>query len=211
MSTDAAVAALVLAAGGSSRMGRPKQLLPIVGRSLVRHCVETARAVPCDPVLVVVGADAEAVRGELEGLGAEWIENEEWEAGLAGSIRCGMGALCRRDPQPEAVLVLLADQPRVTRELLREIVAAHRERGFARVGCTYGGSIGPPALFARRHFPGLLGLEGDRGAKTLLAAGGDDLARIPFPEGVLDVDTPEDYARLLRVARGEEDGPNRLR
>jgi molybdenum cofactor cytidylyltransferase len=184
------VAAIVLAAGASRRMGRPKALLEVGGRSLVRRAAEAARGSRAGSVVVVTGEEDEAIAGALEGAAAT-LHHPAAREGLGSSIACGVAEADARGAA--AVLVLLADQPAVTAELLDRLLDAY-EAGADPVACHYAGSPGPPALFARRHFGALKSLQGDRGAKELLES---EPARcdVPFPEGALDVDTPEDLAR----------------
>ena len=195
MSAQAAeprAAAIVLAAGASSRMGDVKQLLDAGGQSLVRRAAEVALAAPCAPVVVVVGAQAARVRAEVEGLGVEVVCNRGWREGIASSLRCGIRAL---PGTARAAFVLLCDQPAISPALLRAMLAARRASGRTIVACRYGGVAGVPALFARERFAQLLALEGDAGARGLIAAAGDDVATVDFPDGALDVDTPADWER----------------
>jgi molybdenum cofactor cytidylyltransferase len=186
------IGAVVLAAGGSSRLGRPKQLLWHRGRSLLRRAAEEALASGCEPVVVVLGAEAGRLAPELAGLPVKPVVNERWADGMSTSLRLGVEAL---GPVVEACVLLLCDQPSVTAALLRGLVEAHRH-GHRLAGCEYGDALGVPALFDRSLFPELLNLGGDRGARPVLAAHAAEAARIAFPEGVLDIDTPEDAARL---------------
>jgi molybdenum cofactor cytidylyltransferase len=186
------VAAVVLAAGASSRLGRAKQLLDLGGRSLVRHAVEVASAAGCSRIFVVVGAHAESVRATLTGLGAETVENPEWREGIASSLRRGISAL---PDEIDAAIVLLCDQPAVSPALLETLIATQRETRRAIVACRWDDAVGPPALFLRERFPALLALSGDRGARSILEREGDRVALVDFPEGAFDVDTPEDWER----------------
>ncbi len=187
--SGAGVVAIVLAAGGSSRMGTPKMLARLDGRPLVCGATETALVSRVDDVIVVVGANAAEVRGVLEGTPARFVDNPDWSTGLAGSIRCGVETAREAD----AVLLILADQPALTPGILDALVEAHRA-GRTQAACQYeDGTIGPPALLGRAHFAALQSLEGDQGARALLRAGNPVL--VPFPGGTLDVDTPEDLAR----------------
>lgn len=184
--------AVLLAAGRSSRLGSPKQLLAFEGRSLVRRAALAALGSGCDGVVVVLGAGAQAVSRELSGLDLIQVENPEWEEGIGASIRRGVEAALERDPECEAVLLLLADQPAVSAPLLTRLLAERRESGSELVACAYAGSLGVPALFGRPHFPALRALGGDRGAKAILLAHAARVRRVAFPEGAIDVDTPED-------------------
>lgn len=187
---DSKLAAIVLAAGASSRMGRAKQLLQLGGQSLVRHAAEIAYAAGCSPVVVVVGAQAELVRAELTGLAVRTVENYDWREGLASSIRCGIGALSR---DADAVILLLCDQPAVSPALLETMLRTQRESRKPIVACRYGDVVGPPALFLRERFPQLLALLGDVGARAILEQAVLEVATVDFPDGAFDLDTPEDW------------------
>ena len=189
---EATVAAVVLAAGASSRMGQAKQLLDLGGRSLVRHAAEIAAAARCSPVVVVVGAQAELVRAELVGLGARIVENPAWREGLSTSVHCGIRAL---PDTTEAVILMLCDQPAVSSALLEEMQQTQRKTGEQIVACRYGDVLGAPVLFRRERFPALLALAGDEGARALVAQAGADVATVDFADGAFDVDTPNDWAR----------------
>lgn len=189
------VAAIILAAGGSSRMGRPKQLLKTDGVSFVRRTAETALASQCDRVFVVVGAQKNAVIKELEELDVTIVTNALWHSGMGSSIRTGMQALKADRHTYDAALFLLIDQPAVTTALLNSIIDAFRE-GSDLVASEYADSVGVPALFAAAYFEALGNLPSDSGAKMLLKRHGADVTRILFPEGAFDIDTQADFERL---------------
>jgi molybdenum cofactor cytidylyltransferase len=189
---DFRVAAVVLAAGASTRLGEAKQLLDIDGKCLVRHVVDTAAAAACSPIVVVVGAQAGSVLEALAGSEAHAVENPEWREGIAGSLRCGILAL---PAQVDAAIVLLCDQPAVSPALLQTLVATQRNTGKSIVACRWDDTAGPPALFLRERFPALLTLSGDAGARSILRNAGDGAALVDFPDGALDVDTPAHWAR----------------
>lgn len=191
------VAAVILAAGGSRRMGSPKQLLRIDGVTLVRRAAEVALASRCKDVFLVIGAAAEAVRREVSELDLEVVENRRWETGLAGSIRVGVEAVQAARPGLDAAILVPVDQPRLDTALLNRLIGVFDESERGIVACTYAGTVGPPALFSRRHFADLIALRGDRGAKSVLESHQTELARVPFPEGATDLDTPEDWERFI--------------
>jgi molybdenum cofactor cytidylyltransferase len=192
----AVIAAVILAAGESARLGRPKQLLPYRGRTLLRHVVECAAAGGCDPVLVVLGARADELLGELEGTRAHRVLNDAWRQGIGSSVRAGVAAVRREWPDSNAVLLLTCDQPRITADLVRRI-GERFDRSDARiVACEYAGTVGVPALFGRSLFPELLALSGSTGAKPVLEAHATDVVGLPWPDGAIDIDRPEDL-RLL--------------
>ena len=189
------VALLLLAAGASTRMGRPKQLLPYRGRTLLRHAAETAVASGCAPIVLVTGALHQELLAEVAGLPIQAINNEKWESGMASSIQAGLAAVA--PAQPRAVLIMLTDQPLVTPGLLQQLVAQQQHTQAPIVAAAYGDTLGVPALFARALLPALLQLQGQQGAVRLIASQGAAVGRVDFPAGLLDVDTPEQYAALL--------------
>jgi molybdenum cofactor cytidylyltransferase len=195
MQDPTATPLVLLAAGTSSRLGRPKQLLPYDGVTLLRHAATTALASPCRPVVVVIGAHAGAMRAELAGLDAEIVENALWAEGLSTSIRFGVEAAQRLAPDASAVVLMLCDQPRVTTALIEDLVRAHHA-GASIAASAYAGTVGVPALFAKEFFPRLTGLTRDQGAKRILMDHSDAVVAIDFPGGALDVDTAEDYEGL---------------
>ncbi|MBM4383241.1 MAG: nucleotidyltransferase family protein [Deltaproteobacteria bacterium] len=190
------VTAVLLAAGGSRRLGEPKQLLRLAGQTLIRRAALAALGSRVGRVLVVTGARAAEVEAALTGLAVECVGCERWEAGLAASLRTGVeAALARGD---ESVLVMLADQPAVDAALLDALIAQHAA-GAEIAACEYGGEPGVPALFSPPYARKLLALEGDRGAKALLVRERAHRALVPFPDGALDVDTRDDWERARRI------------
>jgi molybdenum cofactor cytidylyltransferase len=184
-----------LAAGGSRRLGRPKQLERYGAASLLRHCAAAARASRCAPVSVVLGAHADACALELAGLDLLVVRNERWQEGASTSIRAGLAAVREHAPAAAGLIIALADQPLVTAAVFDRLAALSGTTGAAIVACEYSGSVGPPAFFARSIFPELELLRGDRGAKQIILADPARTVRLPLPEGACDVDTEEDVAR----------------
>ena len=193
--SSAHTALVLLAAGASTRMGRPKQLLPYHGRTLLRHAAETAVASGCAPLVLVTGALHDELAAEVADLPIQAVRNARWESGMASSIQTGLAAVA--PAQPRAVLIMLADQPLVTPELLRELVARQQQTQAPIVATTYGDALGVPAVFDRAVLPALRQLRGTQGAARLIASLGPAVGQINFPAGLLDVDTPEQYAALL--------------
>jgi molybdenum cofactor cytidylyltransferase len=198
------VAAVVLAAGGSRRMGAPKQLLRLGGESLVGRAARTALASRCAQVFVVVGADHQAVTGEIRDLALTPVYNPCWREGVGASIRAGITAVAATEPPLDAALITLMDQPGVTPALLDEIITAAETAPGGLVACEYAGTVGAPALFAQPHFDALRELRGDRGGKAVLAAHAEVVVRIAFPPAAIDIDTPADYARFTRRPRARD-------
>ncbi len=191
------VGLVILAAGGSTRLGRPKQLLPYRGRSLLRHTAETAVASVCRPVVVVLGAHAANMEGETCGLPVRVVENSLWRQGMATSLRRGLQALETGDAGTAAVVIALCDQPLVTVQVIDALVLAYRTEGRPIIASAYAGCLGVPALFDRSLFPELRALTGDEGARRIITRHAKDVHGVPLPGGALDLDTPEDCERLL--------------
>ncbi len=194
------VAGLVLAAGLSRRMGRPKLLLAIRGRPVVRLAVEAVRAGGADPILVVVGHEREAVGAALDGVDCRVVHNARPEAGQAESIRTGVAAL---PAEADAVLIALGDQPLLPPEVIPRLVTALADTGRAIAAPRYLDGRGNPVLFARAVFPELLALAGDRGARAVVERDPARVALVEIPRPMPpDLDTAEDYERL-RAEAGE--------
>jgi len=189
------VAAVVLAAGGSSRYGEPKQLLDYHGTPFVRAVAEVALSAGLSPVVVVTGAVAEGVERALGGLGVRCAFNPDWPQGQSGSVRVGVGAL---PAATGAAVFMLADQPQVPEPLLRALVARHRETLAQAVVPYVGTRRATPTLFDRAVFPALQLLSGDSGGRSLLAELEVERVLCDDSRLLLDVDTPEDYSRLIR-------------
>jgi molybdenum cofactor cytidylyltransferase len=186
------ISALVLAAGQASRMGQPKQLLPIAGTSLVRRAVETALGSPVGEVVVVVGRSADEVEHELQGLAARVVRNDRFAEGMSTSLRAGVGALA---PHSEAVIVLLADQVLLSTDVVASIVTRYQASRAPLVIPVYGGQRGNPVLFASHLYTELLTVEGDAGARSVVAKHLGDAELVTFDDSKLqmDVDTWDEY------------------
>ena len=194
-----AIGVIILAAGGSSRMGRPKQLLPYQGQSLVRHAAESALASVCDRVVVVVGSHADEVGNEVADLTLDVIENRDWQSGMSSSIRAGLEALTSTS-ELDAVVIMLCDQPFVRPDVLNNLVDTYRQSGTSIVASLYGTTKGVPALFSRKYFNELMSLAADEGARRIIASHPDDVATIVFPEGAIDIDTPRDHEHASKTS-----------
>lgn len=182
---------ILLAAGGSSRLGQPKQLVVWQGKPLLRHAAETALLSEFGPVVVVLGAIDIPCRNCLEGLDLTIVRNPDWQEGMGGSIATGVRALSLRDL--EGVIVMLCDQPFVSHELLRSLVA--ESAGHPIVNTFYQGQPGPPVWFSNAYFDRLAALKGKGGAKPLINAE-PDRAQIVAEEAGIDIDSPEDLTAL---------------
>jgi molybdenum cofactor cytidylyltransferase len=190
--------AVILAAGASTRMGQPKQLLPLDGQPLVVRSAEAALASSAWPVVVVLGANAGAIRPSLAKLPVLIAENPAWAEGMAASIRAGITTLQQFSRALEGAVVALCDQPAFSPGVIQRLVAAHQATGAGIVAAHYGGRNAAPALFLREHFAALAALTGEEGARQLLNGGAARVATVDLPELAVDLDTPEDYAATTR-------------
>ncbi|MDB5357261.1 MAG: 4-diphosphocytidyl-2C-methyl-D-erythritol synthase [Phycisphaerales bacterium] len=197
------IAIMILAAGGSTRMGEPKQLLAYRGRSLIRHAAETAVASGCRPAIVVLGAHADRLAAEVSGLAVSVAINERWASGIGSSIRCGIEHLMAVTPTVEAVVITLCDQPLVSAGILRHLIDAHQSSGKPICASSYRGTLGPPVLVSRRFFPQLLALPDDQGAKRLWVDQPEQVCEVPCEPAAEDIDTPEDYRRVCGGGNAE--------
>lgn len=188
--------AVILAAGASTRLGTPKQLLLHNGKPLLLHAVEAALASPAWPVVVVLGAHSDKIRPTLARLPVLVTENPAWTEGMASSLRAGITTLQQFSRRLDAALVALCDQPAFSAAMIAQLVAAQRASGRSIVAARYGGRHGAPALFLREHFDPLAHLTGEEGARALLNNDPAGVATVDLPELTLDVDTPADAAAL---------------
>ena len=194
------VAALLLAAGASSRWGegRPKALLPWRGLPLVAQLARAALDVGAAPVVRVLGAHAAAIQTAAPaeaGVADEF--NPDWASGMGGSIACGLRAALARAPEAEGVLIVPCDQPLVDAGLLAGFVAALGGEPGRIVQSDYGdGACGPPVAFGREFFPELLALSGDEGGRVLVRRHPEARVLLPFAGGKWDLDSPADLLRF---------------
>jgi molybdenum cofactor cytidylyltransferase len=190
-------AIIILAAGESTRMGRPKQLLPYNGKSLLEHAVDTANDSIAEPVIVVLGANADLLEKEIDDKKVHIAINNEWKEGMASSVRCGIKTLEHIAPSTDATVIMVCDQPFVSSVLLDHLISMQKNSGKLIVTSQYEDAIGPPALFHRTIFPELLQLKGDTGAKKIIEQRMNEVATVPFAEGAIDIDTEEQYRAIL--------------
>jgi CTP:molybdopterin cytidylyltransferase MocA len=191
------IGAVVLAAGGSARMGRVKQLIDFEGESLVRRAARSAKEAGADPVVVVLGSNADLIAPALGGLpNVTMVINSQWERGQASSLAEGLRAVAL-EGKCDGVLVTLADQPLVDAAALRSLIDTFIE-GARIVAASYEGTIGVPALFGKEHLAQLMELSGDSGAGQWLRARRADVKSLPLANASVDVDTPADVGRLGR-------------
>jgi molybdenum cofactor cytidylyltransferase len=188
------VAAIVLAAGASSRMGRNKMLLEVDGVPMVRRAVMAATEAGCAPVVVVVGHEAEKVRTALHGVACVFAENADFTGPTSGSLHAGLEAL---DGTSDATVVLLADMVRISAPMIRALIDSDRAADAPLNVSRYGDVLAPPLLFRRALWPELLAWHGEGCGKAVVRAHQHEAVMHDWPASSLrDVDTPDDYREL---------------
>jgi molybdenum cofactor cytidylyltransferase len=187
---------VILAAGSSSRLGSPKQLLKYEGQSLIKRIVTQAGADNTHKVVVVTGSNAKAIESEIGNKDVLSCINDNWQSGMGSSISVGLKQLLQVSPEIEQCIICVSDQPYVTTSILDSLKQAQAISGKGIVASQYSGTMGVPALFAKPYFGALLGLAGEQGAKAVLQKYNQDVFSIDFEEGSVDIDTLEDYKRL---------------
>ncbi len=184
---------IILAAGNSSRLGHPKQLLPFRGKTLLSHVVAEALAAELTPVVVVTGAYETEIRDSLKGQAVNIVYNPCWETGMASGIVAGLAEALIIEPHLRTVIIAVCDQPYISAELFRSLGEKCAASGKGLIASVYSETLGTPVLFDYRYFKELSVLSGEVGAKQLLKRYPDDVATVPFPNGEIDIDSGEDY------------------
>ena len=190
------VTGLVLGAGGSRRLGRPKQLLPYGERTLLEHTVDTARRCGFDQLVVPIGGAADEVRERVDLSGADVVVNYDYGEGCSSSIAAALDTV---DARCDALVLMLGDQPGVTPATVQALLEGRGDAPLA--VCRYDDGRGHPLAFDRKVFPALADLHGDKGVWRLLDERADEVVEVRIAGNVpLDVDTPEDYQAVLAEA-----------
>lgn len=187
---------VILAAGNSARMGKPKQLLSYQNKTLLANALEAGKAVVEEYLVLVLGANYEVVAAEAEKFDLQVLQNTDWAQGMGTSIAAGTSWLCNKYPDLDAVMVSVCDQPYLSAGVFEHLIEEARRTGKTIVASAYAGTVGVPVLFTKYHFNELIRLTGKEGAKTLLLSYQQDVALVPFEKGAVDIDTPEDYYKL---------------
>ena len=190
------IAILILAAGAASRMGTVKQNLDFNGTTLLGNAIDQALATGMQNVYCVLGAHFQRVANSIQDTAVTVIENKNWKNGLGSSIACGIKNV--EVNNLDAVLVMLADQPLIDAEYLKQLIQTATEHPQSFVASDYGKKNGVPAVFPKQYFKELERLSGDQGAKELLNSPATSVIKVDARDRVWDIDTPEEYARLLK-------------
>lgn len=204
---ESKIGIIILAAGASIRFGKPKQLLKFQEKSLVRRTAENALTFE-SRTIIVLGANADEIKKEVEDLPLKIVVNKDWQSGLSSSIKSGLKKLLETEPETSIVILLLCDQPLVDKKTISRLIKVQRETQKAIVASEYENTLGVPALFTREIFDELLNLQGDQGARFLIQKyAASKAAKIDAPEAAFDIDTLEDYERILKSKTAARKSP----
>jgi molybdenum cofactor cytidylyltransferase len=192
--------AILLAAGASRRLGRPKQLVRVGDETLLGRTIRVVGEAGAGPILLVLGAHAEIIAAGVDLSPVQTVLNPDWEQGIASSIRAGIEALRRCEPEAASAMLLVCDQPRLIAEHLRLLIEVHESAGEPTiVASEYTGVTGIPAIFPASQFGNLLALRGDAGAKGMLRNPECRLIPVHFEGGEVDIDTTSDLDENLAL------------
>lgn len=196
MTLDGKYGIIILAAGQSARLGRPKQLIKYRNKTLLKHITDEAFASVGEKLLIVLGAYKELLTAELDEQNVNLIYNEDWQSGMASSVVSGLSGLLAIYPDIDGVIFTVCDQPFVSLQLFNALITKHQQTNSGIVASYYNDTAGVPALFSKKYFNDLLTLSGEEGARKLFKLYKEDLQQVNFPEGAIDIDTEDDVLKL---------------
>lgn len=188
---------IILAAGSSSRLGKPKQLLDYNGKTLLQTVINEALATDCKPVIVVLGAYAQEIADQHRHNGINVVINQSWEEGMGSSIVAGLSTIVKNNNEIESIIIAVADQAFIKKRNFNNLIAKQKETGKKIIASSYNETIGTPVLFKKDYFEALLLLKGVEGAKNILKQYSEDLETVVFERGGIDIDTETDYNHLI--------------
>lgn len=187
---------VILAAGGSGRFGKPKQLLQFDGKTLIRRAVETALNSKSDSVLAVLGSNFDLIKKEIKDLNCKIVFNPNWQNGLSSSIKTGLEKIIENAPEISAVIFALCDQPFIESGHFDSLIEKFFETEKPIIASAYEKTDGVPALFSKEMFPALMNLEGDGGAREIIKKNPGSVEKILVPEAAFDIDTKENFEKI---------------
>lgn len=190
------VGVIILAAGSSSRLGQPKQLVEYAGKSLLQRMIDEANKMKFGVRLVVSGGNSEIIFRKIKLHQFERVENQNWLEGIGSSIKVGTERALEINPGLEHLLILLSDQPYVSTDVIRSLCNAQLATRTGITASRYGSVVGVPAILSKSYFQDLLALHGDQGAKKIIQQAETNVHLIDFPNGEIDIDTPADLQKL---------------
>jgi molybdenum cofactor cytidylyltransferase len=188
---------LILAAGAARRINQAKMLLPFGNATILQTIIDHAKEIKPDSICIVTGFYHQEIIAKIQDVQIQFVYNELWEEGMSSSIKKGISYLVNQNPELMAVLILVADQPYISSNLLNDMIQLQEQTGKGIVAAGYAGISGTPVLFGRDHFSNLEKLSGDKGARSILHQYQNDLITVDFPLGEIDIDTEDDYQKLL--------------
>ncbi len=189
---------VILAAGGSGRLGKPKQLLTYQDKTFLEIVSDAALETGFKPVVVVLGAYADDILKQQKQPGITYIVNDSWQDGMSSSISAGISAILGKQKDLENIIIAVADQVFITSKVFESLVEKQAKTGKNIIASSYAQTVGTPALFNKKYFDQLISLNGDTGAKNILMQHPDDTETITFEEGNIDIDTETDYNNLIK-------------
>ncbi|SDC80727.1 molybdenum cofactor cytidylyltransferase [Algoriphagus faecimaris] len=195
---------ILLAAGSSSRLGSPKQLIEFQGKKLLQKAVEEGLKSKVDSMVVVLGWNPELIKSSFDPKKTPFVVNTNWEEGMASSMQTGLRFLMEKE-DPDQVILMLCDQPFVDVSLLDRMILDKEEPRKGIVACAYSDTLGVPALFDKHYFEELMALKGSEGAKKVILSHVEEVIAIDFPEGEIDLDTKEDLIRIQKLFPSTEE------
>ncbi len=192
------IGTIVLAAGESKRMGKPKQLLPVGDHSLILHTLSVIEGAERPYILVVLGAHSDEIERELADHPVGIYIHKDWRLGMGSSLKAGLEHVVEAHPEITGLLVCVCDQPMITSDHIKTLVDAFQGGEFDAVASSYSGAIGAPAIFSRKLFPDIRKLGDEDGARTILRKPGSNVRIVPLVGGEVDLDTPADYESFMK-------------
>ncbi|NMM48302.1 nucleotidyltransferase family protein [Flammeovirgaceae bacterium KN852] len=196
MKSNKNIGVMILAAGSSSRLGYPKQLVQFQDKPLLQHVIDVAESLPFTVKTLVLGANSNEIRSIINPKSFKLVLNDDWRKGMATSIQSGLKKSLEIKPELEHIMILLSDQPFINTQKLNEIIETQLNSQNNSTFSEYNGQIGVPAIFSKELFNDLMSLEGDQGAKKLIIRDNIKYNTVRFEDGVFDIDTQEDVETL---------------
>lgn len=186
---------IILAAGNSSRMGETKQLMKFKNKTFLQYIIEEAKDAKLEPVICVTGYQTEQITKSIMDMGVSIVFNEQWPEGMGSGISAGIKQLLLSDV--DSVILAVSDQPYVSTGLFLKMQTLKNQSGKGIVASSYAGTLGTPVLFEKKYFDQLKSLNGNQGAKNIVKLNLPDVCPVEFEKGIIDIDTKEDYEKLI--------------
>ncbi len=192
---------IILAAGNSTRMGEPKQLMMYKNKTFLQHIIGEAKNANLEPVICVTGYESDLITKSISVMDVDIVYNENWSDGMGTGIAAGIKRILLSDV--DSVILAVSDQPHVSSELFRNMEKLNDESGKRIVACSYARTLGTPVLFGKHYFNDLKSLTGNEGAKKIVKLNMSDVCSIEFEKGSIDIDTKQDYEKLISETRNQ--------